>query len=209
MGTPYLLFDLGNVIVDLDIPATYRALADLTRGRARPFERFLQEERWLDRYETGALSDQEFIAGILDHADPDTPPEAVVDAWNAMLVHIPSERLEWLADLRSRYQVGLLSNTNGLHLQWVHDYLDRQLGIRDFEDRCFDEVYYSHRIGYRKPAEECFRHTIRAIGRPAREILFIDDLEDNTAAARACGMRAATHPAGREIREWLDHYLQT
>lgn len=208
MASPYLLFDLGNVIVDLDIPATYRALSDLTRSRAADFEAFLRREQWLERYETGGLEDEPFIEGILDFAEPGAGSDDVINAWNAMLVHIPLERLDWLAGLRSSFRVGLLSNTNNLHLAWVYTYLERRYGLRDFEAACFDEVYYSHHIRLRKPARECFDFTVAAIGVPPGEILFIDDLPDNTAAARASGLRAVTHRPGREIMDWLDHYLR-
>lgn len=208
MPSPYLLFDLGNVIVDLDIPATYRALADLTRSRAEDFQAFLRREQWLERYETGRLEDRAFIKGILDFAEPGARSDDVINAWNAMLVHIPLERLDWLAGLRSSYRVGLLSNTNNLHLAWVHDYLQRHYGLTTFERDCFNEVYYSHHIRLRKPERECFDFAVRAIGVPAADILFIDDLPDNTAAARNSGLRAVTHHPGREIMHWLDHYLR-
>lgn len=207
MKPTYLLFDLGNVIVDLDIPATYQAMAALGGGHVEALQSFLEKERWLERYETGAIADDDFVEGILAYARPGITGQDVRDAWNAMLVHIPEERLQWLEGLRQSFRVGLLSNTNGIHLSWVYGYLETAYGIRDFEARCFDDVYYSHQIGYRKPDEACYRHALACIGRPAGEVLFIDDLEENTRAARAIGIRAATHLSGREIREWLPAYL--
>lgn len=203
----FLLFDLGNVLYDLDIPATRRALGQLTTGREEELMAFLHRESWLERYETGVLSDEMFVRGILSFAPSGTPEEAVIQAWNAMLVGIPAERLRWLAGLRRRFPIGLLSNTNALHIEAVRTHLREIHRLTDFEERFFDAVFYSHEIGMRKPEEACFRFALEQIGRPASEVLFLDDMPENTAAARSVGLRAVTHQAGLEIRHALDGYL--
>lgn len=203
----FLLFDLGNVLYDLDIPATRQALGQLTRGREEDLMAFLHRESWLERYETGALSDEMFVRGILSFAPSGTPEKAVIQAWNAMLVGMPAERLHWLAGLRRRFRIGLLSNTNALHLAAVRAHLREVHRLDDFEERFFDAVFYSHEIGIRKPEESCFRYALEQIGLPASGVLFMDDMPENTAAARSVGLKAVTHQAGHEIRHALDGYL--
>ncbi len=203
----YLLFDLGNVIVDLDIPATYTALTELTNLNREAFNTFLNETAWLEKYETGQMDTDAFIDGIIRYARPGSTSKDVINSWNAMLVDIPYPRLEWLASLRPQFQVGLLSNTNPLHLEWVYQFLLKRYGITDFESRYFDQVFYSHQIGHRKPDRSCFDFALEKIGLPAANILFIDDLAENTSAARLTGMRVATHSPASEIMERMDQYL--
>ena len=203
-----LLFDLGNVIVDLDIDATRRALEALAGTRHEALGSFLRTERWMERYEVGEFDDATFVEGILGHTPRGTKPQEVRDAWNAMLLAIPKRRLDWLADLRASYEVALLSNTNGIHLAWVHDYLERWYGLSGYEEQCFDRAFYSHLIGKRKPEATCYQLVLDALGRRPEEVLFIDDVAENTAAASALGIRTATHPVGTEIIDRLDGYLQ-
>lgn len=202
-----LLFDLGNVIVDLDIPATFRALEALAGYRKEALGSFLRTQRWMERFEVGEFNDAAFVEGILAYTDGRSEKE-VRDAWNAMLLAIPRERLDWLAGLRSKYEVALLSNTNGIHLAWVYEYLEREHGITSYEEHCFDRAFYSHLIGRRKPESECYSLVLDAMCRRPGEVLFIDDVAENTAAASDLGIRVATHPVGAEIMECLEGYLE-
>jgi putative hydrolase of the HAD superfamily len=62
----------------------------------------------------------------------------------------------------------------------------------DFPD-LFDAVVISGECGMRKPEPEIFRHAADLIGLPAEQCIFIDDIEANIAAARACGMTGVHH----------------
>jgi FMN phosphatase YigB (HAD superfamily) len=203
-----LLFDLGNVIVDLDLTATTRALEALAGQRKEEFRHFLRSERWMERYEKGAFDDDTFLEGIRAYTGGNTAADEIREAWNAMLLAIPVERLHWLADLRKSYEVALLSNTNGIHLAWVHDYLDRHYGMKTYEAYCFDHAFYSHRIGRRKPEPDCYRLVLETLGKAPGEVLFIDDVRENTLAAEELGIRVATHPVGAEIMDRLERYVE-
>jgi putative hydrolase of the HAD superfamily len=57
----------------------------------------------------------------------------------------------------------------------------------------FDEVVISGQVGMRKPDAEIYHHTIRAIGLPAPQCAFVDDLLPNVLAARDLGLVAIHH----------------
>ncbi len=75
--------------------------------------------------------------------------------WNAMLLGIPVQKLDLLLQLKEKYSVYLLSNTNTIHL----DYIEQKIlpatgsphagspGLAPY----FHRDYYSHRMGKRKP----------------------------------------------------------
>ena len=75
-----------------------------------------------------------------------------------------------------------LSNTNDRH--W-----DALLELPSFGE--IEHRHASHLLGLEKPGHEIYRAFERATGVAAHEILFLDDLEENCAAARACGWNAA------------------
>jgi epoxide hydrolase-like predicted phosphatase len=105
------------------------------------------------------------------HADMFTPNKAVCDL-------IPR--------LAGRYKLALLSNTNELH------YRQFRGQFADVLDR-FDRLFVSHEMGLRKPDPSIYRHVSDWANVPPSECLFIDDLPENVAAARACGWQAIVY----------------
>jgi putative hydrolase of the HAD superfamily len=57
----------------------------------------------------------------------------------------------------------------------------------------FDTVVISGEVGMRKPEEGIFLHAARALGLAPVECVFIDDIDQNVAAAAACGMTGVLH----------------
>ncbi|GAA1768273.1 HAD-IA family hydrolase [Luedemannella helvata] len=55
----------------------------------------------------------------------------------------------------------------------------------------FDHLFFTWRLGCRKPDPAAFSAVARALGPDSTEILFVDDSAVNVAAARAVGWRAA------------------
>jgi len=202
-----LLFDLGNVLFDLDIPATETALNRLLGHDAHRFADWARDNRFFERFETGEIANEAFIGTILEHCTPETSATDVIHAWNAMLIGMPANRLAWLKELRVKYRVALLSNTNGLHIDWVHDYFRETHALTDYEVKYFDRVYYSHAIGARKPDREAYRFVLRDLGVTPQEVLFIDDNQDNCRGARQVGIHAVHHSPERMIERSLDDYL--
>jgi len=184
-----LIFDFGNVLFPLDLDATERYLRRCLGDR---FE--AAREQWLaadafHRYETGALSTDDFVEILRRAVNPPLPVEEVLSAWNAIFLDMPNVYLELLERLRAHYRVFLLSNINELHAQWIDRYLAEVHNCRDFHERCFDAVYYSYRIGLRKPDQRIYAYVLQDAGLRPEETVFIDDVEDNVRAAESLGIR--------------------
>ncbi|MEZ5119796.1 MAG: HAD family phosphatase [Candidatus Nanopelagicales bacterium] len=81
----------------------------------------------------------------------------------------------------SGIRTALLSNS------WGNNYPE------DLFDGMFDEVVISGQVGMRKPDAEIYHYTIRAIGLPASECAFVDDLLPNVLAARDVGLVGIHH----------------
>ncbi len=204
-----IIFDLGNVIIDLDIPRTERKFKELLGEHyEQAYSKLDQEGLFLD-YEVGNLTEEAFVDAILSEAPNGTTYQAVIDAWNGMLLGIPASRLDMLARLKKVFQVFLLSNTNATHVDWVDWHLRERhnMSIFDFDDRFFHKPYYSHLINLRKPGREVFDFVLTDAGLEAAETLFIDDNADNVAGAMGVGIQARHHLIGDEITERIDQWL--
>lgn len=175
-----IIFDFGDVFLDLDKAATKR---ELERHKISDFsEEILQKNR---EYEMGLLSSEEFIDSYCT-TYPQLTSEAFTTSWNAILLKFPEHRLKFLQDLQKegKYKLILLSNTNDIHIDWVKE------NISFFEEfkECFDAFYLSQEINLRKPEHSIYQFVLEQHDLKPAETLFIDDTPENTKAAAELGI---------------------
>ncbi len=194
-----LLFDFGNVIIDIDVDG---AIGRMTKLLKSDVDRDLLTGI-VNEYESARISTDIFINKIISHSRPGVQAYNIIEAWNSMLIGIPEYRLVMLTELRKKYNVYLLSNTNELHLQWVHQYLRRIHHIENFEKEFFDQAFYSHLVRDRKPNPSIFRHVIDETLLTPELTLFMDDVKENIDVAQKLGFNTHLVRPGEEIGEYL------
>ena len=194
-----LLFDLGNVIIDLDINKAFESLQHLCRPDANQSK----VDNVILKYECGLVSTEIFINTLLSQSYADVQALDIIEAWNSMLLGIPDQRLEMLRMLKHNYTVHLLSNTNELHLTWVHRYLKTAHNVDDFENTFFHKAYYSHIVGDRKPNHSMFQHVIEDAALIPKETLYMDDVQENINTAADLGFLTYLVKPGEEIGDYL------
>ena len=96
-----LLFDFGDVFLNLDKAATFRELNQLGLN---DFSSEMIEQNQL--YEMGKISSEEFVE-FYANAIPKSDSEALVKAWNSILLDLPKHRLKFLQQLKkeNKYQL--------------------------------------------------------------------------------------------------------
>jgi putative hydrolase of the HAD superfamily len=92
-------------------------------------------------------------------------------------------------------RTGLLSNS------WGGGY------PRDLFPELFDAVVISGEVGMRKPEERIFLLAAELLDLEPGECVFIDDIEENVAAAQAAGLAGVHHRTARETTERLTELL--
>ena len=180
-----LIFDLGNVIVDLDLETSEELLRQLTgiswlNANAADLEIFLD-------FECGRIEEALFLNYLIDRSQNKVQAIDLIKAWNAMLVDIPLQRLLMLKHLKKEYQVYLLSNTNETHIRWVDQYLKTNYKISSLSD-VVHTAFYSHELLCRKPDQEIYHQVLDRAGIKAEESVFFDDNHENIAAAHDLGI---------------------
>lgn len=187
MAQQNILFDFGNVLIDIDIPRAFKEIEALLRSDVEE-EAEVEIHRLIPIYETGAINSEVFINGILKFCRPEVQATDVIAAWKSMLIGIPQARIEWLDKMKGFHRMALLSNTNEIHLEGVYSHLKKDHAGIDFEDDYFEQVFYSHLIGLRKPDPRCFEFVLNELEWEPEDTVFIDDVEENVAAADKLGM---------------------
>lgn len=171
-----LLFDLGGVIVPWVGMEALAELNNLTRPQVS--DRF-DDSDLFRKFERGHATEAEFTAELSRiFTLPDTDIPALWNSW----VHPPYPgTLDALSDLKTRFTVGCLSNTNPLH--WAH------LNTMFSTDEMFHHPFASHEIGEAKPDAACYTKPLEIMGVTPEDVWFFDDTEANVEAARAVGIR--------------------
>jgi putative hydrolase of the HAD superfamily len=185
-----IIFDFGDVFINLDKQATVDGLRNL--GLTQWDEDLHQLNI---QFETGQISREKFIGGIQKHI-PNASTDEILQAWSAILLDFPLYRLEFLQMLSQKYRLFLLSNTDAIHIETF----EQKNGASFYGDfyKCFEKVYFSFEIEMRKPNPEIYNYVLNEHDLQAKRTLFIDDKKENTDAALSLGFQVWNLQVGKE-----------
>ncbi|CAM3471758.1 HAD family hydrolase [Flavobacterium chungbukense] len=185
-----IIFDFGDIFINLDKPATISGLQKL--GMTEWNNEFDQLNL---SFETGSISPEDFIGGFKRQL-PNASEEEILKAWNAILADFPFYRLKFLQELSTKYRLFLLSNTDSIHINTFEE----KSGVSFYEDfyKCFEKVYFSFDIGMRKPDPKIYQFVLNQNNLVAENTLFIDDKKENTDSAAALGIKVWNLQVGKE-----------
>jgi putative hydrolase of the HAD superfamily len=197
MSFKNIIFDLGGVLLDIDYQKTLDAFEALG---FKDFDKHYSQAKQsglFDDFEIGAIAPHEFIGTIKSYLPDSVSDEDVAHAWNALLLDWRPERISFLEDLASRYNLFLFSNTNAIHKAFFDRTFVEQVGKNSL-DSYFVKAYYSHIFGRRKPHPESFIAILNENNLIPSETLFIDDSLQHVHGAREAGIHAE-HLTGKSI----------
>lgn len=182
-----IVFDLGGVLINLDYQLTIDAFKKLGISDFDKMYSQVAQNNLFDDFETGQISAQRFINSLLTYLRPGTTPNKVVQAWNAMILSVPSEKIKLLERLRKDYLIYLLSNTNELHVPVVRREWAKvtEKPMEEF----FDHIYFSHEIHLRKPNDAIFEFICTQQQLIPEKTLFIDDSVQHIIGAKKVGLQ--------------------
>jgi glucose-1-phosphatase len=183
-----IIFDYGAVIFEIDHQRTTDAFRELGVHHANDFFSEKEQIDLFDRFETGAISADDFRNSIRSIVGRDLSDQQIDAAWNKMLIGVPPENFELLRKIKEKYRSFLLSNNNEIHYNWIMNYLKLEFNLPDGMNSFFEKDYYSHLMGMRKPNKEIFEFVLKTHQLIPSETLFIDDGEKHIKTAKELGM---------------------
>ena len=194
-----IVFDLGGVLINLDFE---RALKAFKKAGFENIEKQLQSfnrEGIFDQFELGLISEDEFRSAIREQTNVSLTDQEIDDMWNLILVDIPREKLELILELRGKYMVYLLSNTNKTHWDYTCQHAFNYHGFR--VNDYFEETFLSFEMHLAKPDKAIFKKMLEDANLIAEETLFIDDSEANCKAAAELGIHTHHYHIGDDSKE--------
>lgn len=202
-----IIFDLGGVILDINYQATIDAFAQLGISNFSKLYSQKSQQKLFDQFETGHVSSKDFVKGIQQMHSVQVSNELIVKAWNAMLKGVKKNKLDYIKSLRNQYHTILLSNTNEIHISAFEEEMSHKELLTQFKS-CFEKIYYSSRMGLRKPHATCFEKVLTEQQFNPKETLFIDDSTQHIEGAKGCGIKAVLFPQNGIIQDWLPDIIQ-
>lgn len=183
-----IIFDLGGVILNIDYNLTAKEFEKLGVEDFNDLYSQFKQSNLFDDLETGAVTPEQFRTNFRLETDLNVTDQQIDNAWNAMLLDLPQERITLLQELKKHFNLYLLSNTNEIHYQEYVAKIERENGITNFNS-LFTKAYYSHELGLRKPNPAAFQHIVTENNLVAANTLFIDDSPQHLVGAKEVGLQ--------------------
>lgn len=195
-----IIFDLGNVLLNLDFDASINTFRKLGLKDEIVNNQHAYADPVFYELEVGKITPAKFrkkVRTIINNYS--CSDQEIDDAWSAMIKDIPANRVKKLQELGKKYNVYLFSNTNEIHIKKLLQEFKNQHDI-EFPS-LFNTVYYSHEIHERKPDIISFEKVIKLSGVNPTESIFIDDLGKNINAAEKSGLKTFWLKEGMEMAD--------
>ena len=182
-----LIFDFGGVLIDLDMNQSILNFKKLGVENVENYLSNFGQSGFFMQLEKGKISAEEFRSEIRKMTTNTITDKEIDDAWNAFLVRIPSEKLDIVYQLRKKFRVIMLSNTNAIHFPYAErtffSYKNR--GIDEYFDKC----YRSYDMKMAKPDAEIFEAILSQEQVAPNQCLLLDDGPKNIEQAQKLGLQ--------------------
>lgn len=200
-----VIFDFGGVMTTSTLPERVMDLAKKKNIPWEIFERGFSAHRL--RYDGDFMTLREMYERIWNDAgiivDEETTQQFMKEDSGSWLYRRERTR-QWMSELKERgFKIGILTNMNS------------EFGNRHFKSAFADYIALADAMVISgeehvyKPMPEIYELMRKRIGVPANEICFIDDVEKNTAGARACGWHAVRFRSNEQTEREFEQLLRT
>src|SRR4030043_478315 len=195
-----ILFDLGNVLLPFNHYQIAEKLSRFTKNAdfqdpEMIFSHLFNFENGaINGYEVGKVSSLDFFQSLKEHLKLTLSFEEFIPIWNDIFWE-NLEVSEIIRSLKGKKRLGLLSNTNPLHF----DYILSKFPVV----KVFDKWILSHEVGFKKPALEIFQSGVEWACVEPEKILFIDDMKTHTEVAISLGMQGIHFQSAQQLIEKL------
>lgn len=197
MKTKAIIFDIGGVIINVDMESCRQAFYTILGYRKIDLMLSTTQQRGMyGELEEGTVSPEEFRAYVLKDSRPGSTPEDVDRAMGSLLTGIDPGKAALLKELSGKYSLYLLSNNNPISMKFCHSIMEKE----DIDWRSiFKDEFISSEMKMQKPDLAIFREAVRRTGLMAGECLFIDDSPLNAEAACKAGLKGLVYEQGSDL----------
>jgi putative hydrolase of the HAD superfamily len=190
-----IIFDIGGVLIRVDVSRAMGSLAQgLSLSPEEVWSSLQKDPRWPD-WQEGRMSPRDWHQYLARRLGSSLTFEQFTEIWNRALDPQPTQDTAFLEKLGERYRLGLLSNTDPVHVAHMES---------SFEFlRLFHVRTYSCSVGASKPDPLIYREALRASKVSAEEAVYVDDVAAYVEAARRLGMTGIVYQSPEQLQTAL------
>ena len=187
-----IIFDIGRVLIRVDVSRAMSGLAQEVSFSPEELWSSLQKDpRWPD-WQEGRMTPREWHLYLARRFGGSLTFEKFTEIWNRALDPHPIQDQAFLEKLRKSYRLGVLSNTDPIHVAHMES---------SFEFlKIFHAHTYSCSVGASKPDPLIYREALRACRVGAEEAVYIDDVAAYAEAASRLGMTGIVFQSPPQLR---------
>ncbi len=185
-----VIFDLGGVLFDIDYHLSAKAFEELGIPDFKQLYSQAHQNDWFDNFEIGKINQQQLLSYLHQEIPGKHQDADFIRCWNAMLLGMDPIKFKTIKKIRPHFKLFLLSNANELHLPQVERMIEEKNPGQTLQAH-FDELYFSHLIGLRKPNPDSFFKIINDHQLNLAKTLFLDDSIQHVEGAKSIGLNAA------------------
>lgn len=196
MAVEALIFDLGNVVIDIDFERIFKKWSHYSGVSVEQMQAAFKMDAAYEQHERGEIEGIEYHQHLEQTLEMQLSYEQFREGWNDIMVAPIGNTVRLLESLRGRVPLYALSNANTLHKNYWEETFHAELSH-------FDQVFVSSDLGSRKPEPAIYLRTLEHIEVEPKNVIFFDDLAQNVEAARALGMTAVQVHSSKDIEKCI------
>lgn len=177
-----IVSDLGNVLIPFDYNIAYSKLEKIEKGLGQRFlDQYKENYDFHRSFERGEVSEEKFLTKLSQFINNKIDEQTLISIYSEIFT-VNKDVVSLLPELKKKYKLVLLSNTNILHQKY---------GWNEYAFlKYFDKLILSHEVHAVKPEEKIYRAVEEYTHLPSEEHIFIDDIYEYAEAAKKLGWDA-------------------
>ncbi len=190
-----LLFDYAGVITPTRDNYTF---AQKYHERFHMESKELMDKTYLnwDKALVGEISDKQFWSDVGKglNIDPEEIKQMITDTFP-----MEPRLIELIEKIKDRYTIAMVSNQ-------VEDWLEKAIDDNNLRDK-FQFFINSYHVGAKKPSSKIFLEALKQTNSKPEETIFVDDVAENIAAAKALGIIGIQYDTYEQFLNELQEYI--
>jgi HAD superfamily hydrolase (TIGR01509 family) len=193
-----IIFDIGRVLIRVNVARATSGLAEgISLSPEEIWSALEKDPRWKD-WQEGRISPRDWHVHLSKRLGSKLNFEQFVEVWNRALDPTPIHEEVFLKKLGRRYRLGVLSNTDPLHLA----HMERAYGFLAL----FPVHIYSCRVGACKPNPLIYKEALQACKVRAPDAVYVDDVPAYARAAEELGMHSIVFETPQQLQRSLREF---
>ncbi len=180
-----IVFDLGNVLLPFNYDVVIERFNKVSSGLGDKFVESYRKNYQIHRsFERGDITEEEFLDNMMNLLEHKVDKEKFCSDFSKIFT-VNKKVAALLPELKKKYLLVLLSNTNSIHEEYGwknNDFL-----------KYFDKLILSHKVNAVKPEQKIYKAVEAFTKKPPAEHIFVDDIAEYVKGAKNAGWDAVQY----------------